>query len=567
MIRFCFNIFLFLLAGLIMRLACAQDSAVQTAPLPVIHGKVNNMDVMVQGDTVAFMTASNAVPLLDKMDDKTCARDLHCTMQKNRTEAVVLSPEGIWLFDSPSTPTPGHTPENVTYTEPLHPVSETGLYTGPFVKPTSTHIPLEFPQPVATLHTGNEMVDRTPGILLVSSPVMVWLAETVAGVSNTWQTMTPIIEPTSTLQRTTLTTITQEECELIRKLTSISESPMPTPVSVRAEYRQWEDGSVWMETESDILTIRPSPGEHGGSYSKSTGLLSYSVKQAGTISSSTSSATVSVKSQVERATATGIPAETNTPSPLTKISVERSEGGKEKGGKEEGGKEEGGKEEGGKEKELVLQNQPETHVIHVGWDKNPVVLPFFIDGVKYLKIDPKATTLKSLNLKISEDLIDLSCGWDKAKKRLTGIFTHGFDNICSVMEGDRKISGSCHHFVNYLAFGMSKQDDYNFPKWYEELPFASVLPFDEKELCWGDIVQLISNGKLIHSMFYLGKDVYINKYGGSDIRFQTLSGCRKRYTSDSMRIVRVHFDYRSKELNFRDSYSSFSGKRSRYDPF
>ena len=45
---------LILLAGLLMRLACAQDLVVQSAPLPVIEGKINGMDVVVQGESVAF---------------------------------------------------------------------------------------------------------------------------------------------------------------------------------------------------------------------------------------------------------------------------------------------------------------------------------------------------------------------------------------------------------------------------------------------------------------------------------------------------------------------------------
>ena len=182
--RCCSIVILLLLAGLMVRLASAQDSAVQTVPLPVIHGKINGMDVMVQGDAVAFMAAGKAGSLLAEMDEKTCGRDLHCTMQKNNTRAIVLNPEGIWLFDSPSK----QLPDNVTVTEPLYPVStETDLFAASFIKPTSTYIPLEGSPPLQTLHTGNEMVD--------SSPVREWLTESLTTHENV--TITEPVLPVS----------------------------------------------------------------------------------------------------------------------------------------------------------------------------------------------------------------------------------------------------------------------------------------------------------------------------------------------------------------------------------
>ncbi len=84
---------------LLVRLCYAQNTEVLSSQ-PMIHGEINGMKVMVQGDAVAFMAADHYTRVLD---EEVCARDLHCTMQKNRTEAVVLSPEGIWIFESDPT--------------------------------------------------------------------------------------------------------------------------------------------------------------------------------------------------------------------------------------------------------------------------------------------------------------------------------------------------------------------------------------------------------------------------------------------------------------------------------
>ena len=260
---------------------------------PIIHGEVNGMKVMAQGDAVAFM-ASRYYSM--ELDGKACARDLHCTMQKNRTEVVVLNPEGILIIDSPSK----ELPSNVTITESLYPVfTEVIRLSSTAIKPTTTYVPLEFPQPTATLHTGNEVVDKTPGILLVSSPVITWLAETVTTVSHSRQVMdsgeslTPIIEPMLTQQKAMLTTITEEEDELLRKLTSTSAMPTPTPTLV--ENRLWEDGTVRLEIETDSLTIKPSPSYQTGNDNKKTNSLTFTLKQVPTNTGNEAKSTITPK--------------------------------------------------------------------------------------------------------------------------------------------------------------------------------------------------------------------------------------------------------------------------------
>ncbi len=282
MARLFFIVLWMFITALLAHPLYAQNTEVLSSQ-PMIHGEINGMKVMAQGDAVAFMASKRYTMALD---EEACARDLHCTLQKNRTEAVVLNPEGIWIFDTP----PKQLPDNVNVTEPLYPVStEVVKLSGTAIKPTPTHIPLEFPQPTATLHTGNEVVDKTPGILLVSSPVMTWLAETVTTVSHSRQAMdsdeslSPIIEPTPTQQKVMLTTITEEEDELLRKLTSTSTMPTPTPTLV--ENRLWEGGSIWLEIETDILTIQPSPsGQYG--VSMRTNSFSFTTRQVSVSKSS-----------------------------------------------------------------------------------------------------------------------------------------------------------------------------------------------------------------------------------------------------------------------------------------
>lgn len=303
----------FLLTALLLaKVTCAQNLELQSGQ-SVIHGEINGMKVMAQGDAVAFFAARKPSPLLN---DEQCQRDLNCAMQKNRTEAVVLHrEEGILLFENSTK----YAPENVTFTEPLYPVtSDIDGLDNTAIETTPTHIPLAFPQPSTTLHTGNDAVDKTQGILLVNSPMMTWLAETVTTVSYSRQamgseeTLSPIIEPTST-QKAMLTTITEEEDELLRKLTSTLAMPMPTPTPTLVENRLWEDGLVRLEIETDILSIKPSPS---GQYEESSGTTSsftYSVKKVPTVSADTAPGNQEASSTVSGSTSTDSPQASNLP--------------------------------------------------------------------------------------------------------------------------------------------------------------------------------------------------------------------------------------------------------------
>lgn len=210
--------------------------------------------------------------------------------------------------------------------------------------------------------------------------------------------------------------------------------------------------------------------------------------------------------------------------------------------------------------ELVFDNEEFFEEIQ-GCEQNPHVFPFHLKGVKHYKIVPNAPILEQgcvFSLAKSGPPMSVPYSWGQAEKRFSRIFMDGFENICRTIHNykdqERVIDGNCHHFVNYLAFGMKNQQDHDFNGWYEQLPFVNIVEFDQKELRWGDIVQLLSNRKLKHSMFYIGDGKYINKHGGCNIFFQSLSAAQTSYPSDSVRIIRLSPKYHSEEFQFKKSY-------------
>lgn len=214
-------------------------------------------------------------------------------------------------------------------------------------------------------------------------------------------------------------------------------------------------------------------------------------------------------------------------------------------------------------KQIQVLDVPQLYIKIKGWKSNPIVLPFYLDGRKHFKINRETPLLNhDCKLEILGDNPDQKNAWSEAVKRVSNIFTHGFENVCKVTrprDGRCVSNVHCHHFVNYLVFGMDKQEDISFSEWYENLPFASLLQFDEKDLKWGDIVQLLAQGELEHSLFYLGNGKYINKHGGGEIYFQDLRCAQKKYPSDSVRIIRISPDYYSSENVFKRSYHQKEG--------
>ena len=140
-------------------------------------------------------------------------------------------------------------------------------------------------------------------------------------------------------------------------------------------------------------------------------------------------------------------------------------------------------------------------------NRNSSVFEFGFSEKKYNKIEPAEKLVdipKDINfIQLCEPERNPSIYRKKCESRISDIFTRSFDEICQITisppgEKPIKVQGLCKHFVNYLAFGMIRQEGV-FPKnWYEELPFTQILDFDSNELKWGDIVELSDDGRSKH---------------------------------------------------------------------
>ena len=296
--------FLSVLAALMMRVSCAQDSGSLPAPLPLIYGEINGMKVVVQGDTAAFF-AGTAKPLETLwMDNDQGSARLHNTLQENRLEAVVLSPKGLLLIPQPDHPDIqeySHTSSVVFHPLPLdtpEPVTKQMNPSGPTVLFISTQ-QIDPTPAIATFYTGNPVVDQTSGLRWISSEIMTLTAETIETIPLLRTSTSPVCEdpvprPSPTDSVKVLTTITRENNELSQRLTSTSTIPTPTPTNTFFDHDPQEDEEeIWLETEWDILKIRPSPASRYGDKSSTGGSLTFTVKQvpmsSGSASGSTSS--------------------------------------------------------------------------------------------------------------------------------------------------------------------------------------------------------------------------------------------------------------------------------------
>ncbi len=290
-----------LLAGLLVRLACAQDLVVQSAPLPVIEGKINGMNVVVQEESVAFFAGQ----LSGRYTEASCFEDLHCTMHKNHTPAVQISPDGIRLLQL----NPDHLERDEDNDDGLSSVVLPSLTLNTLEGSSAFSVVERFisteevePTPtLATLYTGHPVVDQTPALSRVNRETMTLLAETIETV-NLLSTSTSSmddefteIDPAPTEAVKVVTTITDELDVLIRRLMSSTTVPVPTPVRTNIGDPELESDEVWLVTESDDeLKIRPSSTRRYGSNSRSTSTLTYSVKHMGTTSDRDEKSTASV---------------------------------------------------------------------------------------------------------------------------------------------------------------------------------------------------------------------------------------------------------------------------------
>ncbi len=197
---------------------------------------------------------------------------------------------------------------------------------------------------------------------------------------------------------------------------------------------------------------------------------------------------------------------------------------------------------------------------------NANIFPFQLNQKTFYKVDQHKPAVEQ-NDTVVLPLPEITKGsgskefsppWPAALERISNVFTQGFNNVCQVIDcnapGKFIYPGCCHHFANYLAFGMTLQKFIDFNGWHDTLPFASVLDFSQETLRWGDVVQLFEHGKIVHSMFHVGDGIYMNKHGFNEIYFQSLPACKVTYPSDFARIVRVSPEYHSEKVEFRQTY-------------
>ena len=321
---------LLLLAVFTVRLGCAQNLVMQSAPLPVIEGKINGMDVVAQGDSVAFFAGK----LPSEYSDKSCAENLHCTLHKNHTRAVQISPKGIRLLQL----NPDHLEKDkdedddssslVLPSLTLNTVESPG--TASFVELFISTEEIEPTPTLATLYTGNPVVDQTPGLAWVNSETIRLLATTVEtfGFLSTSTTSTTgddftLVNPSSTESVRALTTITGELNELRRRLMSSATVPVPTPVQTNINDFELDDNEIQLETAFDFLIIRPSPSGQYESNSE-TSAFTFTVKQMGTSTESnaenTPSCEESTSTEAQLSGTTNIPLETNKPEATSSLS-------------------------------------------------------------------------------------------------------------------------------------------------------------------------------------------------------------------------------------------------------
>ena len=274
-----------LLAGLTAQLACAWSQTVQFAPLPMIQGKINGMDVVAQGDSMAFFAGQ----LPGAYSNESCAEDLHCTLHKNHTRAVMISPEGILLQLSPDHLEKNEDEEGDSGSLVLPSLTLNTLNSPGATGFTERFISTEEIEPtptLATLYTGNPVVDQTPGLAWMNTETIKLLTTTVETVNLlSTSTSSPdfdefsLINPSPTETVKVMTTITGELDELRGRL--MASTTMPTPVPTNVNTPLWETDEILLETETDIFTIRPGPGSQNAK-SETRHFFTFTVKQGGT---------------------------------------------------------------------------------------------------------------------------------------------------------------------------------------------------------------------------------------------------------------------------------------------
>ena len=227
---------------------------------PAISGKINGMDVIARGNSVAFFASElkNALP-----ENHDCLGDLHCTMQQNKTSAVVLTPEGLTVFKN----------------DPFF----THSLAAPQKSSSSVHsvfVSTEFIQPsmtLATLSTGDPVIDQTESIVWVNQKTMEWMSMTLNKLNSL---PTPSVDFDENIDFSFVQSSTKDTSRVLTSIATSSHGnlmsttavPTPTPSFTR-------DGSLaselTVEFERDYLTFTPGATlrtySQSGSAEKTTG--------------------------------------------------------------------------------------------------------------------------------------------------------------------------------------------------------------------------------------------------------------------------------------------------------
>ncbi len=244
------------------QVASAQIFGELSGPL-VLEGEIGDIAVKAYGHHAVFETKAGNQPAIHNPD---CHPDLSCVMMKNQISNVVRTSHSLSITYQPAA--------NITkkIRDALIAKAETNdpqlSAWDPAINAVQVEValPLDLIQPTATLSTGITQVDQTPALVYFSMPVMKWIAETIIWVSQSIGStsaqvdhlLTPeFITPSTYKGAPTLST--RIDTQLLESSTATPILQTPTPMPTGIINRQWIDGSVILELDTDILTIKPSP--------------------------------------------------------------------------------------------------------------------------------------------------------------------------------------------------------------------------------------------------------------------------------------------------------------------
>lgn len=261
-----------LLACLMVRTACTQNSALSAEPLPktqpviygdIYYGDIYSLKADAQGCMAFFFAGKRSVRM-----DEGCEDDLNCTMQKYRTGAVAVNSKGVLLVPQEDTEPEETTGDNGGFIFPSRTMNTLAIVStrsqAVFISTRQSEMttaPASF-----TLHSGHPVVDQTWSRAFINRETISQLASTITTTMDLLSTPGRLterftqVEPAPARTTSVFLTVT-EEAEGISGLLA-SMGAVPTSVEVEQggelELRQGHR-AVRLETSTDILEIGPTP--------------------------------------------------------------------------------------------------------------------------------------------------------------------------------------------------------------------------------------------------------------------------------------------------------------------